>query len=155
MLTYARFLRTSPTSLGGKCSCPSAQAELKEQTLWDLRVEYSLRLIKGTQILKIMLGFLFLAVTSYHKLHSLKQHPLITSQLCDSDPGSAQRLLRLGSDVSWAGLSLLPDSFRLLAEFASLDYRTQIFVFLMHISFKLTPAPPCAPPLSPSIQLPG
>lgn len=78
--------------------------EVKGQKLLDLRVEYSLRLIKGTGILKILLGFFFLAVPSYRKLHSLKQHPLITSQLCDSDPRSSQSLLRLSSDVNWAGL---------------------------------------------------
>lgn len=78
--------------------------EVKGQKLLDLRVEYSLRLIKGTGILKILLGFFFLAVPSYRKLHSLKQHPLITSQLCDSDPRSSQSLLRLSSDVNCAGL---------------------------------------------------
>lgn len=39
--------------------------EVKEQKLLDLRVEYSLRLIKGTGILKNMLGFLFLTIRSY------------------------------------------------------------------------------------------
>lgn len=111
--------------------------EVKELKLLDLRVEYSLRLIRGTGILKNTLGFLFLAITSYQTVRP-KTAPTnyltvvwLRSGLCSEAAKTVQMSAGLGSQLEASGENLLPDSFTLLAEFASLDWRTQIFGFLM------------------------